>query len=223
MSLGKQIAAARKARQIRQHMVAEELGVTVQAVSQWERDKTLPSQLNLMRLSGLLGTEFDGVEALKHIPMFAKPATYAPIIDAYPSLFYGAGVQDIALGDMEGDFTDFTSAKTEMVPITWEPAGNVFAMRVKDKSMAPDFLPGDLVIADAGFEARPGDFVIAQGFPQGMGLLRKYRLVSVDDENRPVIDLVPLNADFPTTRIVVGDTGTITACVREYRRVLREK
>lgn len=224
MTLGQQISEARKAKNIRQNVIAQELGVTVQAVSQWERDKTIPSQLNLMRLSALLDIKIDGLEVIKHIPMLARPATYAPLISAFPTLFYGpAGQAEYLRPEGEVDFVDFDYGKSEMVPITWDAQGNVFAMKIEDTSMMPTFKPGDLIIVDSGIKPSPGDFVIGQHFPSGAGLLRKYRAKGVDDEKRQVVDLVPLNEDYSTETITLGKTGEITGCVKEIRRIIKEK
>lgn len=231
MTLGQQIKAARRAKNVRQHTIATELGVTVQAVSQWERDKTVPSQMNLMKLSQLLDEKFDGLEALRQIPLFAKPATYAPLLSPYPTYFYGTRFQedDSPFDDLNDfvDFIDHGKNDTEMVPVTWEPAGNIFAMRVEDTSMSPDFMPGDIVIFDAGLKPHPGDFVIAQTFPSKGGLFRKYRLREIAAGGAAIVDLAPLNSDFPTLTITTGSTsettGEITACLREVRRTFREK
>lgn len=56
-SIGSSIRSARKARNLSQSDIADQLGVTVQAVSQWERDETIPTGINLLKLSGILGIE----------------------------------------------------------------------------------------------------------------------------------------------------------------------
>ncbi len=54
MSLGTQIAAARKAKKMTQVKLAEELGVSTEAVSKWEQDKYLPSPDKLAKLHEIL-------------------------------------------------------------------------------------------------------------------------------------------------------------------------
>lgn len=53
--VGSVIRSARKALNLGQADIADQLGVTVQAVSQWERGETTPSGINLLKLSGILG------------------------------------------------------------------------------------------------------------------------------------------------------------------------
>ena len=55
MGLGEQIYAARKAKGMTQTKLAENLGVSVEAVSKWERNLYAPSEDNLKRLDKVLG------------------------------------------------------------------------------------------------------------------------------------------------------------------------
>lgn len=54
MTLGQQIASARKEKGMTQEMLAEKLGVTRQAVARWETGKALPGTANLFMLRELL-------------------------------------------------------------------------------------------------------------------------------------------------------------------------
>lgn len=55
MTLGEKIASARKEKGMTQEMLAEQLGVTRQAVARWETEKALPGTTNLFMLRQLLG------------------------------------------------------------------------------------------------------------------------------------------------------------------------
>lgn len=59
MSFGSRIRAARKAKRMTQDNLAQALGgdITVQAISQWENDKTVPTYERLVQLSDILGVE----------------------------------------------------------------------------------------------------------------------------------------------------------------------
>lgn len=50
MTLGQQIASARREKGMTQEMLAEKLGVTRQAVARWETGKALPGTANLFML-----------------------------------------------------------------------------------------------------------------------------------------------------------------------------
>jgi len=53
MSLGKNLASMRKARKLSQEYIAEQLGVSRQAVSKWETGQTEPTTRNLVELARL--------------------------------------------------------------------------------------------------------------------------------------------------------------------------
>ncbi len=55
MTIGKRISELRKAKGYTQEYVAEQLGVSRQAVSKWEKDLTSPDTKNLIALSKLFG------------------------------------------------------------------------------------------------------------------------------------------------------------------------
>lgn len=72
MTLGKRIAAARKNLGITQDKLAEQLGVTAQAVSKWENDQSCPDVTMLPKLAEIFGTTTD--ELLGVNPRGPEPA-----------------------------------------------------------------------------------------------------------------------------------------------------
>lgn len=56
-TLGSMIREGRQTKKLKQHHIAAALDVTVQAVSQWERDENHPTGVNLIKLGCLLGIE----------------------------------------------------------------------------------------------------------------------------------------------------------------------
>ena len=58
-TLGKRIAANRKRLGITQDRLADQLGVTAQAVSKWENDLSCPDTLNLIRLAEVLDSDLE--------------------------------------------------------------------------------------------------------------------------------------------------------------------
>lgn len=57
MTIGNRIAELRKSKGFTQEYVAEQLGVSRQAVSKWEQDQTSPDTKNLIALAQLLDTD----------------------------------------------------------------------------------------------------------------------------------------------------------------------
>lgn len=79
VSVASGIRAARIGKNLAQADVADQLGVTVQAVSQWERGENYPSAVNLLKLSGILGVDLgtSDLVALTRVPpagVAASPA-----------------------------------------------------------------------------------------------------------------------------------------------------
>lgn len=62
MTLGEKIASARKEKGMTQEMLAEQLGVTRQAVARWETGKALPGTANQFMLRQLLGIPLEAAD-----------------------------------------------------------------------------------------------------------------------------------------------------------------
>jgi len=77
-----------------------------------------------------------------------------------------------------------------------------FALVVEGESMADEFYPGDTVIVDPA-------------------IFRKYRPRGVDKAGKPIIELAPLNDDYPTTIINSGNAGSIIGTMVEHRKYRR--
>lgn len=60
-TLGKRIAALRKAHGWTQEQLAEKIGISAQAVSKWENDQSCPDVMTLPLLAGLFGVSVDGL------------------------------------------------------------------------------------------------------------------------------------------------------------------
>lgn len=66
MSIGGRITELRNDKKLSQGQLADLLGVSRQAVSKWENDKTSPDTLNLIRLADVLDTEIEYLATGKH-------------------------------------------------------------------------------------------------------------------------------------------------------------
>ena len=88
-----------------------------------------------------------------------------------------------------------------------------FAVYVKGDSMsstiAMSFDDGDIIIIDPDAVIIPGCFVVAKVNGGDEATFNKFRLVSPAQTNPRVIDLVPLNPDYPTIHINAANPGII--------------
>lgn len=94
-----------------------------------------------------------------------------------------------------------------------------FALEIKGDSMLPEFDAGDRVIIDPQIEPQPGDFVVAKNGDEE-ATFKKYRLRGINEKGQMVVELVPLNPNYPSIR---SDTTKITIVGtmvehRKYRR-----
>ena len=77
MTTGEKLAAARKAAGYTQEKLAEELGVSFQAVSTWERNESLPDTRHLIALSKALRVSLDRLLGEEELPPWErKPHTF---------------------------------------------------------------------------------------------------------------------------------------------------
>lgn len=97
----------------------------------------------------------------------------------------------------------------------------VFSLIVEGLSMAPDFMPGDELIVDGSLQAKPGSLVVAQEMQNGMAktTFKKYRVIGVNEHGVDIVELVPLNNDFPTLNSLQVEISIIGVVVRHIREL----
>ncbi|TPE15708.1 helix-turn-helix domain-containing protein [Pantoea vagans] len=182
-TLGDRIRLRRKSLQLTQKQLAQQVNVSHVAVSQWEKEETLPRGENLLRLSEALGCapafliEGDG-------PVFSESAW--------------AGLHQIPLlaqRDVAQWLSDAGSVRQDrLMHNDMALSQQSFAFRVEDQSMAPAILRADVVIIDPSLSPQPGDSVLA--LQQQVALLRTWRQRG-SEEGVTQFELAPVNINFP--------------------------
>lgn len=182
-TLGDRIRLRRKSLQLTQKQLAQQVNVSHVAVSQWEKEETLPRGENLLRLSEALGCapafliEGDG-------PVFSESAW--------------AGLHQIPLlaqRDVAQWLSDPASVRQDrLMHNDMALSQQSFAFRVEDQSMAPAILRDDVVIIDPSLSPQPGDSVLA--LHQQVALLRTWRQRG-SEEGVTQFELAPVNINFP--------------------------
>jgi SOS-response transcriptional repressor LexA len=107
--------------------------------------------------------------------------------------------------------------------IYWTPKGVAFALEITGESMLPEFGDGDVVFVDTGVEPLPGDFVVAAIEGQAEATFKKYRPRGSDDNGEPIIELAPLNPDYPTLTLSARNPGHVVGTMMEHRRFRKRK
>ena len=219
MTLGQRITHAREHARIKQKDVAEHFGISSQAVSQWEADRTRPDSQRLARLARLLEVRLEWLldetgsvsfEEQCQLSSDVRHTVRVPIIDTLQA----------------SDWTDTEGAIGSTVGSSYLQtdlgvSSIAFALVIQGKSMEPEFQSGDKVIIDPSVQPRPGDFVVAMRDQDQEVTFKKYRLKSEDEGEGNVIELVPVNPDWPTLLIDQQNLGRIIGTMVEHRRYRR--
>lgn len=216
-TIGAQIRKARKASGKTQQEVADHLKVSVQAVSQWETDKTTPSTRNLLDLSKYMSLDLeapitrtisDSLFELDDVPV------RAPIVE------WKSPEDWLNLPNPE-DWFSSPLAPSKFLQITWKPVGDVFALVCRSGFMTPTFKTGDIVVIDTGRAPEKGDYVVAQMDKTTEVFLASYRLIGRDEHRAPIFELHFDSGARSPRRVDADNPGQVIGTVREHRRFFR--
>lgn len=217
-TLGRRLERAREHAGLKQRQVAEFFGISSQAISQWEADRTRPDSERLAALARLLGVRLDWLLD-ESGPMATQDASGANARERGTSV---PVIDRVQAGDWTEVQDPYAPGGGEEVLMTDLPVGpHAFALVIEGQSMAPEFQPGDKVIIDPTVRPRPGEFVVAKRDKDQEATFKKYRLRGQDERGRDIIELAPLNSDWPTLVIDVENPGQIVGTMVEHRRYRR--
>jgi len=186
-SSGERIRARRKALQLTQQALAKSIGVSHVAVSQWEKEETVPRGENLLRLAEWLQCtaswiiDGDGEVFVTHVK--AAPVAAVPLISLAQASAW-LGEQRLLLKQQA---TQFLYSESQL-------GDGALAVTIEDQAMQPDYRPGDKVIFDPDVQPQPGDVVLA--LVDGVARVRIYRL-QTQQQDEQIFTLRALNDDFP--------------------------
>jgi SOS-response transcriptional repressor LexA len=195
-----------------QSELARFVGVSPQAVQQWIAGETSPRGKNLERAADFLNVSPAelrfGQQPTKNIAPAAVGTRQIPLISCVQAGMW----TEIADSYEPGDAADWLLTDLEL-------SDNAFALEIKGESMLPDFREGDRVIIDPAVVPNPGDFVVAKN-GEHEATFKKYRPRGMNERGEQVIELVPLNPDFPSLRSDTSPFAIIGTMVehRRYRK-----
>lgn len=190
-----------------QQALANKLYVNQTAVSQWERDITLPDNQRLIKLSELFNCSTDyilGVSDDKKATSSKNTASLRiPVLGSVP-----AGIPIEAIEDVIG-FED--------VPSSWGNGGReYFALQVNGDSMYPEYLDGDIVIVRKQSVADTGDDVVI--YVNGYDATLKRLRLNPDGS----LSIIPINPQYAprtfTPEEIQAMPVSIAGVVVELRR-----
>lgn len=210
MSIGKRIAHARKEAALSQQAVADRFSISRAAVAQWESGDTHPGMTKLEGLAQVLGVRLEWLATGKGLKRTgaSAPTESTEGHRAAPLLPW----QAIASWSERAE----PAGGPERLMTRLEMSARAFALAIEDESMAPEFAPDDHVIIDPDILPQTGDFVVARSSHDEIAALRLYRVLERSGEE--IVELVPLNAAWPTRLIDKQQPGRILGTMVEHRR-----
>lgn len=161
MSIGERIRSARLHRGLTQQGLADRVGVSREAVRQWENDKVEPANRRLqiiaqkldVKKAYLVGDEqyksrqLENENELSHQPLTGC----VPLISWVQAGKWSEVVDNLHPGEAE-----------DWIPTSKNVGKNAFALRVMGDSMEPRFPAGAIVVVDPDKEAVSGSLVVAK-------------------------------------------------------------
>lgn len=203
--------------------LSRRVGVSGVYISRILQGKVVPSDAVIVKLSRALDLELERLILSAHHEK--APGPVKPIFERLgrhpPSEFLGEGsrfdnIEAASLGRgsalpvvglvQAGEFTasedgEYPAGAADEYIYSDHKGRNLFAVRVKNDSMEPEFKEGDLLIVNPNLEPRSGDYVIAKLVNENEATFK--RLVLHDD----LIILRPLNPRYQD--IVLSDPGRV--------------
>ena len=208
---------------LKQADIARATGKSTAAVTKWLKGDNIPKAENLKAIAKLLNVSDEwlltgkenkqpvsNIEHESNVSFISTPLREIPLLDyVQAGLFHDVGYDGI--NPIGSSWTTYIGGKPECV----------FSLKVEGLSMSPTFMPGDELVVDGSLEAKPGSLVIAQEVQHGIArtTFKKYRVIGVNEFGVDIIELVPLNPDFPTLNSLQIDISIIGVVVRHNREV----
>lgn len=102
-----------------------------------------------------------------------------------------------------------------------EYSEHTFALEIEDGSMLPIYKPGDTIVIDPDFIARPGDLLLVA--VENEVLFRQYTQIKKDAYGIMIFQLQPLNSVYPTIRSDEAEITIIGGLVEQRIKVRQRR
>lgn len=213
-TLGTRLKELRRQRKLTQGQLGKAVGVSDVTIGYWERDFNVPGGKSLANLARYFGVSegflLYGREDEPNIVSSLIAAQQVPIISYVQA---GVWTPECDARNLEGTVDYILTSEFH--------SHSTFALKVKGKSMEPEFVEGDVIIVDPELHAGPGDYVVAKNGGDE-ATFKKYRARGITDSGEEIFELVPLNEDY-AIRNSAKENIHIVGVVVEHRRIMRRK
>lgn len=204
---------AKQQRGLTMEMVAEQLGITKSAVSQWRKSSMIDKH-RLAPLSRILDCPPVWL-------LMGEPVSVSGAVRDQHAVYNNPRVRMVPVISFTqaGSWVDSADPYEAGHGSHYEPVPDVgphaFIVEVEGASMEPKISAGTMVVVDPDVSPRSGDFVVAKRDNE-RSTLKRYE---VDGERH---FLVPVNPQFPTLEMREGDR-IVGVVVRKIENLLRER
>lgn len=188
MSVGEKIAAARKAKGWSQEELGWKVGVSIQAVSKWEKDKSEPDKEHLVMLCDLLGLSLEEMISGSAAPGWALGSLYFKPENMYTFVKAKAQVagltQTLAALPLMREKHSGQKRKGTTVPYYVHPltmACHALAMNIKDDDVLATALLHD-VIEDT--DTKPEELPVSDRVREAVCLLSRNTYGGKEDKEK---------------------------------------
>ncbi len=193
-----------------QARLAEMLGVTQGSIGHWlnkYREPSLDMMMAMLSALGISHISFNTDGSLRHIEHSDK-ATHPkiPLLDDAQVVAW-TGSNDIPEGS---EPSTYLSTDLNLGP-------RAFAFQINEDSMTPEFTKGDLILIDPKEHPHPGDFVVAKNGSKEV-TFKKYRPRGYTADGTEILELAPLNDDYPCLNSTTSQINIIGTMVEHRRR-----
>ncbi len=226
MTFAKRIKSARLMANLSQEKLARAISnfennqtITRTAIAQWESGATKElTATNLLKVARVLKTNPEwlcfgtGIRKLDDIQranlLVDSAIKILPLLNPQQAI----------------DYLDYMKSSNPDPPMTGldlafaaATSDHIFAIKIYDQSMLPEFNIGDIVVIDPNIKPQPGEIVLALVKDNNGVSLRKYQPLSKNADGFDIFDLVPLNGDWPTITVDSHDSAKIMGTLVEHR------
>lgn len=181
-NFGDRLKKARKDKNLSQEMLGKLIGVTRNAITNYEKNSNTPTYENMKKLSLILGVDLSSEE---------KIVKFVPVIGT------------ASCGSMESNHLEDTNKKAYYNGEFWK--ASLYCVIANGDSMSPEIDDGDEVIIDPDVKCQTGDMVYYK--IDNESAIK----VLVIDSDAHIMQFVPYNSNnyFKTRTIRLDDEETI--------------
>lgn len=210
MTIAEIIKAAREAKSWSQADLAKLVGVSRNAVTQWESGESAPKRKRQAIVAKALDLPLNVFN-----PLHASGVTVVDEAERKVVMLPLHNMNTITMRS-GGELKSGESDESVAVDAECNPS-NCIVARITDEAMSPLYQLGDVIVIDRTIPPRDKDSVVAAA-PGQVLMLRDYRSLGMNSRGVSVYELRSTNPDYPTIPMDSVKGLRVVGVVIEHRR-----